>query len=522
MKLRIFLTLTIIGYFFFSFETVKARFEFLEQIPNGHRLYSLNLSNCQAIGHLRQNLEDPSSWCEPGNGLNQFGRDFLEAGLHWTRALCEKDSDGDGLSNGVELGDPCCLWAPGATPFRLEPLSLPNDPYSTVPIQYDVVDCRTDIIFGPQPTVNTDDSISSPIQSPESIINSPSPSATADLPIPSNAVIEPLNGEAENIDQNLPETSQAAPTFHFIKTHASLGSAGFMLLLPLGFYSSRYLQPVIGETWWLYASLLFQVGGFSCVLSGVIVLLNHTKDIQTNSTPTAHNIIGFISVCLVFVQLVNSLFQLGKWKNSFGRILGALSPFLAIVVLSTGVIDALLGIKILQDTERVIESIQRTQYIFLVWIITQIVLLPLAELCFVLWRISGGDKLQEGESEDKSKGLYRRAGNEYYYLLGNENNIPALHVLESDSDNEEYSPSRSMQTNGVSQEETSRTSNQESFKTNLQNSDLQSSEIGAIKLNQLESLWLWLRRLPWIIGIVAALCTVVFGSIVIHFMSHIE
>ena len=34
----------------------------------------------------------------------------------WTNTLCEKDSDGDGLSNGLELGDPSCTWAKGATP----------------------------------------------------------------------------------------------------------------------------------------------------------------------------------------------------------------------------------------------------------------------------------------------------------------------------------------------------------------------------------------------------------------------
>ena len=29
--------------------------------------------------------------------------------------MCEDDADGDGQSNGRELGDPCCLWEPRAT-----------------------------------------------------------------------------------------------------------------------------------------------------------------------------------------------------------------------------------------------------------------------------------------------------------------------------------------------------------------------------------------------------------------------
>eukprot|EP01026_Neomeris_dumetosa_P004931 TRINITY_DN11347_c0_g1_i1.p1 TRINITY_DN11347_c0_g1~~TRINITY_DN11347_c0_g1_i1.p1 ORF type:complete len:690 (+),score=85.16 TRINITY_DN11347_c0_g1_i1:248-2071(+) len=36
--------------------------------------------------------------------------DFAANGLKWDLELCLKDSDGDGLSNGLELGDPCCLF----------------------------------------------------------------------------------------------------------------------------------------------------------------------------------------------------------------------------------------------------------------------------------------------------------------------------------------------------------------------------------------------------------------------------
>jgi dopamine beta-monooxygenase len=28
----------------------------------------------------------------------------------WTPELCRKDSDGDGKTNGEELGDPKCVW----------------------------------------------------------------------------------------------------------------------------------------------------------------------------------------------------------------------------------------------------------------------------------------------------------------------------------------------------------------------------------------------------------------------------
>ncbi len=39
-----------------------------------------------------------------------FVQDYEEAGELWTQDLCEMDSDGDGLTNGEELGDPCCVW----------------------------------------------------------------------------------------------------------------------------------------------------------------------------------------------------------------------------------------------------------------------------------------------------------------------------------------------------------------------------------------------------------------------------
>ena len=41
---------------------------------------------------------------------NPFGHDFRRAGFRWTVELCRMDSDGDGLSNGEELGDPHCVW----------------------------------------------------------------------------------------------------------------------------------------------------------------------------------------------------------------------------------------------------------------------------------------------------------------------------------------------------------------------------------------------------------------------------
>lgn len=59
-----------------------------------------------------------------------FGLDYKTAGGTWS-AYCQKDSDGDGATNGVELGDPNCQWVlNGAAPSGTYQ-SDPNDPAST-------------------------------------------------------------------------------------------------------------------------------------------------------------------------------------------------------------------------------------------------------------------------------------------------------------------------------------------------------------------------------------------------------
>lgn len=44
----------------------------------------------------------------------------------WTKELCTKDSDGDGRTNGEELGDPNCTWEENSTPETDKGLSHPG------------------------------------------------------------------------------------------------------------------------------------------------------------------------------------------------------------------------------------------------------------------------------------------------------------------------------------------------------------------------------------------------------------
>ncbi|KAK7092282.1 hypothetical protein V1264_008055 [Littorina saxatilis] len=63
-----------------------------------------------------------------GGGVrNAFGLDFLRLGATWSVELCQLDSDGDGMTNGEELGDPQCTWTPGTLPPRISGITHPGE-----------------------------------------------------------------------------------------------------------------------------------------------------------------------------------------------------------------------------------------------------------------------------------------------------------------------------------------------------------------------------------------------------------
>ncbi|KAH7460072.1 hypothetical protein PRIC1_012591 [Phytophthora ramorum] len=76
---------------------VHARPAYVARLPNGD-----NVSGVAALGHV-----DPAG----GGANNDFGLAFESAGEEWTASFCQQDSDGDGQTNGQELGDPCCEWS---------------------------------------------------------------------------------------------------------------------------------------------------------------------------------------------------------------------------------------------------------------------------------------------------------------------------------------------------------------------------------------------------------------------------
>ncbi|GFS14086.1 temptin precursor [Elysia marginata] len=96
---------------------LQARPQYLDLLPNSRNVVDCDGENWPGFGHYNR-------W---GAGTNNaFGSDFAVAGRKWTEAFCNADSDGDGLSNGQELGDPECVWRVGEKPSRTEDITHPG------------------------------------------------------------------------------------------------------------------------------------------------------------------------------------------------------------------------------------------------------------------------------------------------------------------------------------------------------------------------------------------------------------
>ncbi|XP_061193883.1 DBH-like monooxygenase protein 1 [Saccostrea echinata] len=92
---------------------------FTEKIPNGENVPHPCKPNYmwKGVGHKNKN---------GGGERNPFGLDFYNQGKVWSESLCRMDSDGDGRTNGEELGDPNCLWMEGKIPDSVTGITHPG------------------------------------------------------------------------------------------------------------------------------------------------------------------------------------------------------------------------------------------------------------------------------------------------------------------------------------------------------------------------------------------------------------
>ncbi len=93
--------------------TIKSREDYMLSLP--------------AYRHYRCTICHTSSKPTNGDDLNSFGVDFKNNGYIWNGVLASKDSDGDGFSNGIELGDEEGDGIPDSFIER----SNPGDPLNT-------------------------------------------------------------------------------------------------------------------------------------------------------------------------------------------------------------------------------------------------------------------------------------------------------------------------------------------------------------------------------------------------------
>ncbi|XP_055862636.1 MOXD1 homolog 1-like [Biomphalaria glabrata] len=106
-------------------------------IAIAYKIYQQRIPNGDAVPHpcKPNNIwEGVGHFLDEGAGYrNPFGLDFEMEGKKWTSVLCRKDSDGDGMTNGQELGDPDCVWQENKLPSRLKNISHPGicDPYDS-------------------------------------------------------------------------------------------------------------------------------------------------------------------------------------------------------------------------------------------------------------------------------------------------------------------------------------------------------------------------------------------------------
>ena len=80
---------------------------------------------------------DVTSLVTTGGGYNQFAADLAQAGGQWTKHLCSLDSDGDGITNGEELGDAACSWSPLEAPSVTDRTLLTHPGYDCAHLNCD-------------------------------------------------------------------------------------------------------------------------------------------------------------------------------------------------------------------------------------------------------------------------------------------------------------------------------------------------------------------------------------------------
>jgi hypothetical protein len=231
-------------------------------VPNGGQLG-------QSLGH------------SGGTARNAFGQAFDMAGRQWTTSLCNADSDGDGESNGQELGDPKCVWSLGNTPTRTDAITYPGDASSV----------GSGASAPSAPSADT-------TSGPDAPARSAAPSSTRTAAAAAAASLR----------------AGALPAWLY--AHAIIMGLAWCVLAPVGIsLAFPVVRRRVGESRWLGLHRGCLLGVVVLTVVGALIPLCTDTGIEaTTLAQGAHPFIGYIVLALAVLQPVNAFLRPPKPK----------------------------------------------------------------------------------------------------------------------------------------------------------------------------------------------------------------
>ncbi|KAE8894062.1 hypothetical protein PF005_g30271 [Phytophthora fragariae] len=196
--MKVFIAVTIALAAFLASETEASK-KYVKLLPNGG-----NVPNTPAIGHTDGTGEEDAT--------NAFGDAFAEADYAWTKDLCEADSDGDGQTNGQELGDPCCEWAVGGTPLWTTGVSNPGDASSTSDSSLWATACGASTSESATETAPESSESTTETSAPATETSTPAAETPAESPATSSMESEPTDDGSDTMTSASNSTTSTSST----------------------------------------------------------------------------------------------------------------------------------------------------------------------------------------------------------------------------------------------------------------------------------------------------------------------